>query len=58
MKLDQHPSDSNDLTLLAAVAGCEMALKLSGVALAGGGVQAAMDWFSAHPAPTALKAAA
>ena len=44
-----HLGDSNDLTLLATVAGCEMGLKLGGVALAGSGVQAAMDHFSAYP---------
>jgi alanine-glyoxylate transaminase/serine-glyoxylate transaminase/serine-pyruvate transaminase len=53
-----HLGDSNDLTLVAALAGCEMGLKLSGVKLAGSGVAAAMDYFSAHPAPTQLKAAA
>ena len=44
-----HLGDSNDLTLLAALAGCEMGLKLSGVALAASGVAAAMDHFAAHP---------
>jgi alanine-glyoxylate transaminase/serine-glyoxylate transaminase/serine-pyruvate transaminase len=44
-----HLGDCNDLTLMAALAGCEMGLKLSGIALAGSGVQAAMDFFSAHP---------
>ncbi len=44
-----HLGDCNDLTLMAALAGCEMGLKLSGVALAGSGVQAAMDFFAAHP---------
>jgi alanine-glyoxylate transaminase/serine-glyoxylate transaminase/serine-pyruvate transaminase len=44
-----HLGDSNDLTLVAMVAGCEMGLKLSGVKLAGSGVQAIMDHFSAHP---------
>jgi len=43
-----HLGDSNDLTLLAAIAGCEMGLKLCGVALAGSGVQAAMERFSAQ----------
>lgn len=42
-----HLGDSNDLTLLATLAGVEMGLKLSGVKLAGSGVQAAMDYFSA-----------
>ncbi|HTH79820.1 MAG TPA: aminotransferase class V-fold PLP-dependent enzyme [Ramlibacter sp.] len=53
-----HLGDSNDLTLLAALSGCEMGLKLSGVKLAGSGVAAAMDWFAAHPAPTQLQRAA
>jgi len=53
-----HLGDSNDLTLVATVAGAEMGLKLGGVALAGSGVQAAMDHFAAHPAPRALRAAA
>jgi alanine-glyoxylate transaminase/serine-glyoxylate transaminase/serine-pyruvate transaminase len=44
-----HLGDSNDLTLLATVAGVEMGLKLSGVKLAASGVQAAMDHFSSHP---------
>ena len=44
-----HLGDSNDLTLLATLAGCEMGLKLAGVALAGSGVLAAMDHFSAQP---------
>jgi alanine-glyoxylate transaminase/serine-glyoxylate transaminase/serine-pyruvate transaminase len=41
-----HLGDSNDLTLVATLAGCEMGLKLSGVKLAGSGVQAAMAYFS------------
>jgi alanine-glyoxylate transaminase/serine-glyoxylate transaminase/serine-pyruvate transaminase len=53
-----HLGDSNDLTLLAAIAGAEMGLRLGGVALAASGVQAAMDHFAAHPAPLALRAAA
>ena len=53
-----HLGDSNDLTLLATVAGVEMGLKLSGVKLAGSGMQAAMDHFASHPAPSALKKAA
>ena len=53
-----HLGDSNDLTLLATVAGVEMGLKLVGVKLAGSGVQAAMDHFSNHPAPAALQNAA
>ncbi|MHB1199989.1 MAG: pyridoxal-phosphate-dependent aminotransferase family protein [Polaromonas sp.] len=44
-----HLGDSSDLTLMAALSGCEMGLKLAGVKLAGSGVQAAMDHFAAHP---------
>lgn len=44
-----HLGDSNDLTLVATLAGCEMGLKLSGVKLAGSGVQAAMEYFSKEP---------
>jgi alanine-glyoxylate transaminase/serine-glyoxylate transaminase/serine-pyruvate transaminase len=43
-----HLGDSNDLTLLATLAGCEMGLRLAGVKLAAGGVQAAMDHFAHH----------
>lgn len=49
-----HLGDCNDLTLMAALSGCEMGLKLAGVALAGSGVQAAMDFFASHPAPKPL----
>ena len=44
-----HLGDSNDLTLMAALSGCEMGLKLAGVRLAGSGVLAAMDHFASHP---------
>ena len=44
-----HLGNSNDLTLLATLAGCEMGMKLKKIPLRGGGVQAAMDYFSAHP---------
>lgn len=50
-----HLGDSNDLTLLATVAGCEMGLKLAGVKLTGSGVQAAMEHFAGHPAPALVK---
>ena len=40
-----HLGDSNDLTLVAMVAGVEMGLKLAGVPLAGSGVQAIMAEF-------------
>jgi alanine-glyoxylate transaminase / serine-glyoxylate transaminase / serine-pyruvate transaminase len=45
-----HLGDCNDLTLMAALSGVEMGLRLTGVALAGSGVQAAMDFFASHPA--------
>ena len=44
-----HLGDSNDLTLVATVAGCEMGLQLAGVKLAGSGVAAITDHFSRHP---------
>lgn len=44
-----HLGNSNDLTLLATLAGCEMGLKLMGVNLAGRGVEAAMDAFARSP---------
>jgi len=53
-----HLGDSNDLTLIAALAGCEMGLKLSGLALASSGVQAAMDFFAAHSQRATLAVAA
>ena len=53
-----HLGDSNDLTLVAMVAGVEMGLKLSGIELAGSGVQATMDHFASHAAPAALQPAA
>jgi alanine-glyoxylate transaminase/serine-glyoxylate transaminase/serine-pyruvate transaminase len=42
-----HLGDSNELTLIAMIAAVEMGLKLASVPLAGSGVQAAMDYFSA-----------
>ncbi|MDP3619514.1 MAG: aminotransferase class V-fold PLP-dependent enzyme [Ramlibacter sp.] len=53
-----HLGDCNDLTLMGALAGCEMGMKLSGVKLAGSGVQAAMDFFASHPASQPLQKAA
>lgn len=53
-----HLGDCNDLTLMGALSGCEMGLKLSGVKLAGSGVQAAMDYFAGHPARVPLQKAA
>jgi alanine-glyoxylate transaminase/serine-glyoxylate transaminase/serine-pyruvate transaminase len=42
-----HLGDSNDLTLLGALAGVEMGLRLANVRIAGSGLQAAMDEFAA-----------
>ena len=53
-----HLGDCNDLTLMAALSGCEMGLKLAGVKLAGSGVQAAMDHFSNHAAVVPQRKAA
>ena len=53
-----HLGDTNDLTLLAALSGCEMGLKLAGVKLTGSGVQAAMDYFSSHASAVQVRKAA
>jgi alanine-glyoxylate transaminase / serine-glyoxylate transaminase / serine-pyruvate transaminase len=53
-----HLGDSNDLTLVATLGGCEMGFKLAGVRLAGSGLQAAMEHFASHPPRAALKNAA
>lgn len=45
-----HLGDCNDLTLMAALAGVEMGLRLAQVPLADSGVAAAMAYYSAHPA--------
>jgi alanine-glyoxylate transaminase/serine-glyoxylate transaminase/serine-pyruvate transaminase len=50
-----HLGDSNDLTILAGLAGCEMGMKLAGIKLVGSGVQAAMDAFTAHRSATVGK---
>jgi alanine-glyoxylate transaminase / serine-glyoxylate transaminase / serine-pyruvate transaminase len=42
-----HLGDSNDLTLVATIAGCEMGMREGGIKLAGSGVQAAMNEFGA-----------
>ena len=41
-----HLGDTNDLTIVGALAGVEMGLKLAGVPYRQGGVQAAMDYFA------------
>ena len=53
-----HLGDCNDLTLIAALGGCEMGLKLAGVKVAGSGVMAAMDYFSSHAAVVPQRMAA
>ena len=53
-----HLGDCNDLTLMAALSGCEMGLKLAGIELKDSGVAAAMDYLTSHVAKPALKAAA
>jgi alanine-glyoxylate transaminase/serine-glyoxylate transaminase/serine-pyruvate transaminase len=53
-----HLGDCNDLTLMAALSGCEMGLKLAGVTLKGSGVSAAMDYLTSHVAKPSLKVAA
>jgi alanine-glyoxylate transaminase/serine-glyoxylate transaminase/serine-pyruvate transaminase len=50
-----HLGDSNELTLLATLAGVEMGLKLSGVRTAGSGVEAAMDFYASHAVPAAAE---
>jgi alanine-glyoxylate transaminase/serine-glyoxylate transaminase/serine-pyruvate transaminase len=44
-----HLGDCNDLTLMAALSGVEMGLKLFGVPTQGSGVLAAMEHFAEHP---------
>jgi len=46
-----HLGDCDDLTLITAIAGCEMGLKAAGVALQGSGVQAATDVVQRDPIP-------
>ncbi|SAK44558.1 aminotransferase, class V [Caballeronia hypogeia] len=53
-----HLGDCNDLTLMAALSGCEMGLRLAGIGLKDSGVAAAMDYLTSHVAKPALKAAA
>jgi alanine-glyoxylate transaminase/serine-glyoxylate transaminase/serine-pyruvate transaminase len=52
-----HIGDTNDLTIIAALAGVEMGLELAGIAHNKGGVNVAMDHF-ANDARGAMKAAA
>jgi alanine-glyoxylate transaminase/serine-glyoxylate transaminase/serine-pyruvate transaminase len=41
-----HLGDTNDLTMIATLAGVEMGLKLAGVPHKAEGVRAAMDYFA------------
>ncbi|HTJ99251.1 MAG TPA: aminotransferase class V-fold PLP-dependent enzyme [Bordetella sp.] len=52
-----HLGDCNDLTLMATLAGCEMGLKLAGIALDASGVQAAMDNLQGTEGDRQIKAA-
>lgn len=46
-----HLGDTNDLTIIGALAGVEMGLALAGVPHRKGGVQAAMDYFASAASP-------
>jgi alanine-glyoxylate transaminase / serine-glyoxylate transaminase / serine-pyruvate transaminase len=52
-----HLGDTNDLTIIGALAGTEMALALAGVPHKKGGVQAAMDYIVSASAPQTRAAA-
>ncbi|MES2715127.1 MAG: aminotransferase class V-fold PLP-dependent enzyme [Pseudomonadota bacterium] len=49
-----HLGDCNDLSLAAALCGCEMGLKLAGVPLQASGVAAALDHLQASARPAAV----
>jgi alanine-glyoxylate transaminase/serine-glyoxylate transaminase/serine-pyruvate transaminase len=51
-----HLGDVNDLMMMGALAGTEMALQLAGVPIKTGGVQAAMDYLMAQAAPASAAA--
>ena len=52
-----HLGDTNDLTMIGALAGTEMALALAGMPHKKGGVQAAMDYLIAAHGASARAAA-
>jgi alanine-glyoxylate transaminase/serine-glyoxylate transaminase/serine-pyruvate transaminase len=52
-----HLGDTNDLTILGALAGVEMGLALSGIPHKEGGVRAAMQYFTEHAAKPRSQAA-
>ena len=43
-----HLGDTNDLTIMGALAGVEMGFEVAGVSYKKGGVQAAMDVIASH----------
>jgi len=52
-----HLGDTNELTILAALAGVEMGLELTGIPHKKGGVDAAMSYFAETARPATAKAA-
>jgi alanine-glyoxylate transaminase/serine-glyoxylate transaminase/serine-pyruvate transaminase len=52
-----HLGDTNDLTILGALAGVEMGLRLAGVPHSQGGVDAAMAYFAETARTASAKAA-
>jgi alanine-glyoxylate transaminase/serine-glyoxylate transaminase/serine-pyruvate transaminase len=52
-----HLGECNDLTLMAALSGCEMGLKLAGVRLRASGTAAAMEHLGATAQPGAVTGA-
>jgi alanine-glyoxylate transaminase/serine-glyoxylate transaminase/serine-pyruvate transaminase len=52
-----HLGDCNELTLMGALAGCEMGLKLAGVPLAASGLAAALDFLTSNAVTPRLRTA-
>ena len=53
-----HLADTNDLTIMGALAGVEMGLEVAGIPHKKGGVQAAMEVIAAHQAKAPMRQAA
>jgi alanine-glyoxylate transaminase / serine-glyoxylate transaminase / serine-pyruvate transaminase len=53
-----HLGDCNELTLIAALAGCEMGLRIAGVRLAQSGLAAATEFLERHTGKTDLRSVA
>jgi len=53
-----HLGDCNELTLIAALAGCEMGLRIAGVRLAQSGLAAATEFLEGHTGKTDLRSVA